>query len=42
MDFYIKPNEKQMSQRKREGYLRLAEIVQWGRKFPVRFVERFL
>lgn len=31
-----------MSQRKVEGYLKLAEIINWGRKFPVRFVERFL
>jgi hypothetical protein len=31
-----------MSQRKIDGYLKLAEIIQWGRKYPVRFVERFL
>ena len=31
-----------MSQRKIDGYLKLAQIIQWGRKYPVRFVERFL
>jgi len=28
-----------MSQRKIDGYLKLAEIIQWGRKWPLRFVE---
>ena len=30
-----------MSQRKIEGYIKLAEVIQWGRKNPVKFVERF-
>lgn len=30
-----------MSQRKLEGYLKLAEIAQWGRRAPVKYVERF-
>lgn len=30
-----------LSERKLEGYLKLAEIIQWGRKYPVRFVETF-
>lgn len=30
-----------MSQRKIDGYLKLAEIINFGRKYPVRFVERF-
>lgn len=34
-------NQKNMSQRKIDGYLRLAEVIQWGRKNPVGFVERF-
>lgn len=34
-------NDKHMSQRKIEGFLKLAEIIQWGRKNPVKFVERF-
>jgi len=28
-----------MSQRKIDGYLKLSEIIQWGRKWPLRFVE---
>lgn len=31
-----------MSQRKIDGYLKLADIINWGRMYPVRFVERFL
>jgi len=30
-----------MSQRKIDGYLKLIEIINWGRKYPIRFVERF-
>lgn len=37
----IKQTEKEMSQRKLEGYLKLAKVVQWGRKAPVKFCERF-
>ena len=32
-------NNKMMSQRKIDGYLKLAEIIQWGRKWPLRFIE---
>lgn len=31
MDYIIKESKIEMSQRKLEGYLKLAEIVQWGR-----------
>lgn len=31
-----------ISQRKLDGYLKLAEIIQWGRKNPVKFIERFM
>lgn len=31
-----------ISQRKLEGYIKLAEVIQWGRRNPVKFVERFL
>ncbi|HYK73844.1 MAG TPA: terminase [Pseudoneobacillus sp.] len=34
-------NKQNLSQRKIDGYLKLAEIIQWGRKQPVKFVERF-
>ncbi len=42
MDFHVKTTEKMMSERKKEGYLKLAQIVQWGLKYPVKFVDRFL
>jgi len=31
-----------LSQRKLEGYLKMANIIQWGRRNPVKFVETFL
>jgi hypothetical protein len=31
MDIIVKKNKNEISQRKLEGYLKLAEIVQWGR-----------
>lgn len=34
-------SKENLSQRKIDGYLKLAEIIQWGRKNPVKFVERF-
>jgi len=34
-------SKQNLSQRKIDGYLKLAEIIQWGRKNPVKFVERF-
>lgn len=34
-------NKNNISQRKLDGYIKLAEIIQWGRKNPVKFVERF-
>jgi len=42
MNYSIKPTKKQMSQKKLEGYVKLAKIIQWGRKNPVKFVDRFL
>lgn len=41
MEIIVKETKQEMSQRKLEGYLKLAEIVQWGRKAPVKFCERF-
>lgn len=35
-------SKNNLSQRKLDGYLKLAEIVQWGRKNPVKFIERFM
>jgi hypothetical protein len=42
MEFYIKQSKIELSQRKLEGYLKLSEIIQWGRMHPTRFCERFL
>ena len=41
MDYFIRKTDVQISQRKLEGYLKLAEIIQWGRKIPIKFCERF-
>lgn len=35
-------NTDNLSQRKLEGYLKWAEIMQWGRRNPVKFAETFL
>lgn len=35
-------SRENLSQRKLEGYLKMAEIIQWGRRNPVKFVETFL
>ena len=42
MDFFIRSTEAQISQRKLEGYLKYAEILQWGRKNPIKFCEQFM
>ncbi|WP_299831248.1 terminase [uncultured Metabacillus sp.] len=42
MDFFIRSTDAQISQRKLEGYLKLSEIIQWGRKNPIKFCEQFL
>lgn len=41
MDYLVKSTKKQISQRKLEGYLRLAKVIQWGRRSPIHFCERF-
>ena len=42
MIFKIKQSETEMSQKQLEGYLRLAEVVQYGRKHCTKFCEKFL
>jgi len=42
LEFYIKQSETELSQRNLESFLRLAEIIQWGRQHPTKFSERFL
>lgn len=34
--------EIKMTQRKLDGYIRLSEIINWGRMYPVKFVEKIL
>jgi hypothetical protein len=41
MDYFIRNTDTQISQRKLEGYFKLAEIIQWGRKNPIKFCEQF-
>ncbi|MFC8688165.1 terminase [Brevibacillus porteri] len=41
MNIIVKESKQEISQRKLEGYLKLATIIQWGRKSPVKFCERF-
>lgn len=39
---YVKPTEREMSQRKLESYQKLAEIKQWGLKYPTKFLSEFV
>ena len=41
MEIYKPMSSKELSQRKLEEYSKMAEIVQWGRKNPVKFCETF-
>jgi len=41
IDFIIRNTEAQISQKKLEGYYKLAQIIQWGRSAPIKFCERF-
>lgn len=41
-EIYVKPSELEISTRKLEGYKRLAEIKQWGIKYPTRFMKEFI
>jgi hypothetical protein len=42
LEYFLRSSETQLSQKKLEAYLRLAEIIQWGRKAPIKFCERFM
>ena len=42
MEYIIKKNKHEISQRKREGLAKLAKIIQTGRKQPLWFVREFL
>lgn len=41
MEIYKPMSSKELSQRKIEEYSKMSKIVQWGRKFPVKFCELF-
>jgi len=41
MEIYKPMSSKELSQRKIEEYSKMARIVQWGRKCPVKFCETF-
>lgn len=41
MEIYSSISKKELSQRKIEEYSKMAKIVQWGRKNPVKFCELF-
>lgn len=41
-EIYVKPSNLDISRRKLEGYKKLAEIKQWGIKYPTRFMKEFL
>lgn len=41
MEIYTPMTNKELSQRKLEEYNKMAKIVQWGRKSPVKFCETF-
>ena len=39
MEIYKPMSSKELSQRKIEEYTKMANLVQWGRKNPVKFCE---
>ncbi len=41
MEYIIKKNKNEISNRKKEGLLKLSEIIQWGRRNPIKFVHIF-
>lgn len=41
MEYFSVPTNKEISERKLEAFHRYSKIIQFGRKYPVRFVERF-
>ena len=39
--FFVKPTYYDMSELKLEGLKKFSQIIQWGRRNPVKFCERF-
>ena len=42
MEFIVRPTENELSQRKLETYSRYCDVMQWGRRDPVKFIQRFM
>ena len=42
MEFIVRPTENELSQRKQETYSRYCEVINWGRRDPVKFIQRFM
>nr|DAT84917.1 MAG TPA: Terminase large subunit [Caudoviricetes sp.] len=42
MEFFAKTTTKELSQKKKEGLLKWADIIQWGRRSPSQFCELIL
>ena len=40
MEVYTPMSSKELSQRKIEEYKKMSQIIQWGRKNPVKFCRR--
>lgn len=40
--YFVKPTYYDMSNLRLEGLKKTAQIVQWGRRNPVKFCERFM
>jgi hypothetical protein len=41
MEYIVKKNQVELSQRRKEGLLKLAQVIQWGRRNPVDFIRIF-
>ena len=41
MEYFVNRTQKELSERKREAFHKYSKIIQWGRKYPVRYCERF-
>lgn len=39
--YNIKKSRSELSEARLESYLKYSEIIQWGRKYPIKYIERF-
>lgn len=42
MEYFLRNTEAQISQKKMESYLKMAQVIQWGLRAPTKFCERFM